>query len=90
MVTKGEDQEKNLYNKVRNSEYARQKQDQNVRRLQQQLADVKRKNSIKIRQELSERQRLEKEIEQSLIREKAELDKVRISLQYKLCDQRKG
>ena len=90
MVTKGEDQEKNLYNKVRNSEYARQKQEQNVRRLQQQLADVKRKNSIKIRQELSERQRLEKEIEQSLIREKAELDKVRISLQYKLCDQREG
>ena len=75
MVTKGEDHEKNLYNKVRNSEYARQKQEQNVRRLQQQLADVKRKNSIKIRQELSERQRLEKEIEQSLIREKAELDK---------------
>ncbi|XP_052069048.1 trichohyalin-like [Mytilus californianus] len=75
MVTKGEDQEKNLYNQVRNSEYARQKQEQNVRRLQQQLAEIKRKNSIKIREELSERQRLEREIEQTYIREKAELDK---------------
>ncbi|CAC5398617.1 unnamed protein product [Mytilus coruscus] len=75
MVTKGEDQEKNLYNQVRNSEYARQKQEQNVRRLQQQLAELKRKNSIKIREELSERQRLEREIEQTYIREKAELDK---------------
>lgn len=77
MVNKGEDQEKNLYNQVRNSEYARQKQEQSVRRIQQQLAEIKRKNSIKIREELSERQRVEREIEQAFIREKAELDKVR-------------
>ncbi|XP_071130925.1 uncharacterized protein LOC143044628 isoform X2 [Mytilus galloprovincialis] len=75
MVNKGEDQEKNLYNQVRNSEYARQKQEQSVRRIQQQLAEIKRKNSIKIREELSERQRVEREIEQAFIREKAELDK---------------
>ncbi|XP_033742721.1 trichohyalin-like isoform X2 [Pecten maximus] len=75
MVTKGDDLEQNLYNKVRNAEYTRQKQEQAVRRLQQTLADVKRKNSIKIRQELSERQREEKELQEKLIREKAELDK---------------
>ncbi|XP_021343096.1 trichohyalin-like [Mizuhopecten yessoensis] len=75
MVVKGDDCEQSLYNKVRNSEYTRQKQEQTVRRLQQTLADVKRKNSVKIRQELSERQREEKELQEKLIREKAELDK---------------
>ncbi|XP_060071550.1 trichohyalin-like [Ylistrum balloti] len=75
MVTKGDEFEQNLYNKVRNAEYTRQKQEQSVRRLQQTIADVKRKNSIKIRQELSERHREERELQEKLIREKAELDK---------------
>lgn len=79
MVSKGEDLEQNLYSKVRNAEYTRQKQEQAVRRLQQSYADMKRKNSVKIRQELSERQREEKEMEQKLAKEKAELDKVCVS-----------
>ncbi|XP_048761242.1 trichohyalin-like isoform X2 [Ostrea edulis] len=76
MVTKGDEMEHSLYNKMRNAEYARQKQEQTVRRMQQQLADLKRKNAIRVKTELAETHREEKDLEQSLIREKAELDKV--------------
>ncbi|XP_052790605.1 myosin-11-like isoform X1 [Mya arenaria] len=75
MVTKGEEQEQHLYGKVRNAEYSRQKQDQAVRRLQQQLAEVKRRNAAIVKQTLAERNQEEVELEQALIREKAELDK---------------
>lgn len=76
MVTKGEDQEQTLYAKVRNSEYARQQQEQNVRRVQLQLQELKRKNAANVTQELASVNLKEQELEQQLIREKAELDKV--------------
>ncbi|GFN96332.1 myosin-11-like [Plakobranchus ocellatus] len=76
MVTKGEEQEQELYANVRSSEYARQKQDQTVRRLQQTLAEVRRVNSIKMKEDIVERKRQEEELQQKLIREKAELHKV--------------
>lgn len=77
MVTKGDEMEHSLYNKMRNAEYARQKQEQTVRRMQQQLAELKRKNAVRVKNELAQTHKEEKELEQSLIREKAELDKVR-------------
>lgn len=76
MVSKGEEQEQNLYGKVRNAEYSRQKQEQSVRRLQQQLNEVKRKNAAKVKAEISLRNKQEMELEQLLLKEKAELDKV--------------
>ena len=76
MVNKGEEQEQVLYNSVRNAEYSRQKQDQKVRRLQQNLAEMKRKNAAKMKIDAMERKKAEDEIQQVLIREKAELDKV--------------
>ena len=76
MVSKGEEQEQNLYGKVRNAEYSRQKQEQSVRRLQQQLNQVKKKNASTVKQEMSNRNKQEMELEQLLVREKAELDKV--------------
>ena len=76
MVTKGEDQEQTLYAKVRNSEYSRQQQEQNVRRIQLQLQELKRKNAAVVTQELASVNLKEQELEQQLIREKAELDKV--------------
>lgn len=86
MVNKGEDQEQNLYNKVRNAEYSRQKQEQTVRRLQQQLGEVRRKNAATMTKEIAERNRQEMELEQLLLREKAELDKVGNGLfTYKTC-----
>lgn len=76
MVAKGEEQEQNLYSKVRNAEYSRQKQEQSVRHLQQQLQEVRRKNAAKVKEEIATRNRQEMELQQALIREKAELDKV--------------
>ncbi|XP_005091012.1 trichohyalin [Aplysia californica] len=76
MVNKGEEQEQMLYSNVRNAEYSRQKQDQAVRRLQQNLAEIKRINAVKMKMDAVERKRQEDDIQQQLIREKAELDKV--------------
>ncbi|KAK2189689.1 hypothetical protein NP493_99g01034 [Ridgeia piscesae] len=78
MVGKGEDQEYNLHNRVKNAEYARQKQEQRVRKLNQQLMELKRKNAVKIKNEMTEVERSEKELEQQLLREQAELTKVTI------------
>ena len=77
MVSKGDDMEHSLYNKMRNAEYARQKQEQTVRRMQQQLAELKRKNAVRVKNELAQTHKEEKDLEQALIREKAELDKVK-------------
>lgn len=76
MVTKGEEVEQELYANVRSSEYARQKQDQEVRRTQQTLAELRRINAIKMKEDMVERKRQEEQLQQKLIREKAELDKV--------------
>jgi len=76
MVSKGEEQEQQLYSRVRAAEYDRQKQEQAVRRLQTQLAELKRRNAVVVKQTLVERNQEEEELEQALIREKAELDKV--------------
>ena len=78
MVSKGEEMEQQLYANVRSSEYARQKQDQEVRRTQQTLAELKRINAIKMKEDMVERKRQEEELQQKLIREKAELDKVSV------------
>ena len=83
MVMKGEDQEQTLYAKVRNAEYSRQQQEQNVRRVQLQLQELKRKNAAAVTQELASVNAKEMELEQQLIREKAELDKVRGCKEYK-------
>ncbi|KAK3592660.1 hypothetical protein CHS0354_015960 [Potamilus streckersoni] len=76
MVSKGEDLEQMLYGKVRNCEYNRQKQEQNVRRIQQALSDLRKKNASKVKEEIAECFQLEKDLEQKLLKEKAELDKV--------------
>ncbi|KAJ8318850.1 hypothetical protein KUTeg_003941 [Tegillarca granosa] len=76
MVIKGEDLEQNLYNSVRNAEYTRQKQEQSVRRIKQNLSELKQKNAQKIKSEMAESFKQEQEMEQQLIREKAVLDKV--------------
>lgn len=85
MVTKGDEMEHSLYNKMRNAEYARQKQEQTVRRMQQQLAELKRKNAVRVKNELAQTHKEEKELEQTLIREKAELDKVRLKHHVEEC-----
>lgn len=75
-VGKAEEIEHGLYNKVRETEYDRQKKEQAVRRLQKKLYETKRQNAVKLKEEMVEAYRLERDLEQELIRQKAELDKV--------------
>ena len=76
IVAKGEEKEHNLYNRVRNAEYARQKQEQQVRRMQGKLHDLKRKNAEKIKTEMTDLEKQERQMEQKLVREQAALAKV--------------
>ncbi|KAK7111931.1 trichohyalin-like isoform X2 [Littorina saxatilis] len=76
MVTKDEEREQSLYNSVREAEYARQKKDQEVRRINQKLLNVRAANQQKLKQEQIKVNHSETELEQVLMREKAELDKM--------------
>ncbi|KAK7489125.1 hypothetical protein BaRGS_00019639 [Batillaria attramentaria] len=76
MATKDEEREQMLYNTVRESEYSRQKQDAEVRRLQQKLLAVRAQNAKKLKSEQMKCSMTEKELEQALIKERAELDKM--------------
>ena len=80
MVTKDEEREQSLYNTVRESEYSRQKKDQEVRRIHQRLLSVRAHNQQKLKQEHLKVNHTEKELEQVLMKEKAELDKVSLGL----------
>ena len=51
---KGEQQEYQLYNQVKNSEYKRQKQEQGVRRLQNKLLEMRREHAAKLQSEMAE------------------------------------
>ena len=76
MVVKGEEEENRLYNKVREAEYARQKQEQNVKRLQAKAQATKNKHSQEMKRQLTEMIKVEKENEQKVLREQAILDRV--------------
>ena len=76
MVAKDEEREQSLYNSVRESEYARQKQDQEVRRIQHRLLSMRAQNAQKLKQEQMKINLTEQQLEQQLVKEKAELDKV--------------
>lgn len=76
MVVKGEEEENRLYNKVREAEYARQKQEQSVKRLQGKSQATKNKHSQEMKRQLSEFIKIEKENDQKVQREQATLDRV--------------
>lgn len=82
MVVKGEEEENRLYNKVREAEYARQKQEQAVKKLQAKAQAAKNKNSQEMKRQLTEMLKAEKENEQRVQREQAILDKVGVGLVY--------
>jgi hypothetical protein len=84
-VTKGEEAEYALYNKVKTAEYARQKQEQQVRRLSSKLLDMRRQNAIKIKEEMTEISKEEEDLTQRLLREQALLKKVLMQHSRILC-----
>ena len=83
MVRRAEEREHSLFNRVRNAEYARQKQEQNLRKAQQELYDIKRQNAQKIKEEITQLDKQEQELEQKLQREQAQLAKVMYLFMFK-------
>ena len=78
IVIKGEDRELELYNHVRGMEYERMKQEQAVKKLQNQYSAVKRENAVKLKEQAAESLSKEEALKQKLLRETAALEKVNI------------
>lgn len=76
--------EHDLRKTVKEAEFERRKKEQEIQRLQEELIRKKREDAIRIREEIARAEQEEKELEQHLIREKAQLDKVNdvISLDF--------
>ena len=72
----GEEQEYSLYNRVKNAEYARQKREQAVRKTQSKLLERRREHANELKTKMVEMTKEERELEQRLERERAELAKV--------------
>ncbi|XP_022112149.1 trichohyalin-like [Acanthaster planci] len=78
-VTKQEEIEHDLSTRVRTSEYARKQREQQCKRMQQQLAELRRKNDQRLKQQMIECYQKEKELEQKLLREQSELYKSHVN-----------
>ena len=77
IVQKDDDQEKDLYKTVKEAEFLRRKKDNEVKKMHDQLIELKRQNSIQIKQAIAKAFQEEEDFHQKLLREKAKLDKVR-------------
>lgn len=75
-MTYGENLEHQLHTQVKRAEYERQKNEQEFRKRQNELNAIKKANAQRLTQEIAEANRKEKELEEKMIRIKAELDKV--------------
>jgi hypothetical protein len=62
---------------VKEAEFERNKKEQEVQRLKDDLIRKKREDAMRIRDEISRAEREEKELEQQIIKEKSKLDKVK-------------
>ena len=75
-VSKLEETEHDLSNKVRAAEYTRKQKEQSCKRMSNQLGELKRKNQQKMKQIMLECLQGEREMEQKILREQSELYKV--------------
>ncbi|XP_002735399.1 uncharacterized protein LOC100377077 [Saccoglossus kowalevskii] len=78
-VNKHEEVEQELYNKVRQAEYSRKQKEQTCKRLHNKLQEMKRNNSITMKEHAVECLRKEKELDQKLQREQADLYKYHVN-----------
>ncbi|XP_071507670.1 uncharacterized protein [Diadema antillarum] len=78
-VSKLEEIEHNLSNRVRDSELSRKQKEQSVRRLNQKLADMKRHHQQLLKQQMIECTNKERELEQALLREQSYLAKAHVN-----------
>ncbi len=76
IVQKDEECEKDLYKTVKEAEFLRRKKDNELKKMQDQLIELKRKNSIQIKQAIAKAFQEEEEFQQKILKEKARLDRV--------------
>lgn len=81
-MSKLEEIEHNISNRVRDSELSRKQQEQQARRLSSKLAEMKRQHQMLIKQQMIDCANKERDLEQKLLRQQSELAKVCI---YFLC-----
>lgn len=77
-MTKQEEIEYNLSNRVRDAELNRKQREQTCKRLMSKLLEMRRKNAAKLKQEMVEMSKEEKALEQKILREQSYLFKVGI------------
>ncbi|XP_070544215.1 trichohyalin-like [Ptychodera flava] len=78
-VNKQEELEQDLYNKVRQAEYSRKQKEQLCKRLSSKLDELKRQNSVKMKEMAVTCLSQEKDVEQSLQRAQADLYKFHVN-----------
>lgn len=76
LVSKDDELEQDLYKSVKEAEFNRRKQDNELKKLQDQLVEIKKQNAIQIKEAIAKAFAEEQEYQQKIIREKAKLDKV--------------
>ena len=85
IVSKNDEVEHDLRKSVKEAEFDRRKKEQEVKQLQEELSRKRREDAARIREEIARAEREERELEQSLIKEKSKLDQVR---DYSACTRR--
>lgn len=80
-MVKNNEVEQDLKKIVRDSEAERRKKEQEVQRLQEELNRKKRDYAAKIREQIAQAEREERELEELMLKEKSKLDQVSISFQ---------
>lgn len=76
LVQKDDDAEQDLYKTVKEAEFLRRKKDNELKKLQEQFIEMKKKNAAAIKEAIAAAFAKEKDLEQRIWREKAKLDKV--------------
>lgn len=74
-VAKDEECEKELYKSVKEAEFLRRKKDNELKKMQDGLNDMKKKNAAEIKQAIAKAFAEEEEFKQKILREKAQLDR---------------
>ncbi len=80
-VQKDDELEQDLYKTVKEAEFLRRKKDHEVKKIQEDFIELKKKNAVLIKEAIAKAFVEEKELEQKLFREKAKLDKVSHKIQ---------
>ncbi len=80
LVSKDDELEQDLYKSVKEAEFNRRKQDNELKKLQEQLVEIKKQNAVQIKEAIAKAFAEEQEFQQKIFREKAKLDRVKFIL----------